>query len=115
MELSVNGQKAGEHKGGYTAYIADITDYISFNEDNIIDVIVDNSLNNVAPISADFTFFGGIYRDLWLIDTPALHFDISDMASPAIKVYPSIVDASKAELKIKVAVANDSNVDIKKH
>ena len=115
LELSVNGQKAGEHKGGYTAYIADITDYISFNEDNIIDVIVDNSLNNVAPISADFTFFGGIYRDLWLIDTPALHFDISDMASPAIKVYPSIVDASKAELKIKVAVANDSNVDIKKH
>lgn len=115
MELTVNGSKAGEHKGGYTAYVADITDFISFDGDNTIEVTVDNSLADVAPISADFTFFGGIYRDLWLIDTPALHFDITDMASPAVKVFPVISDASKADLRIKAAVANDSVADVKKH
>lgn len=63
----VNGQTAGEHWGGYTAFQLDITPLIHTGE-NTLEVLVDNThLQTVAPLDADFTFYGGIYRDVHLI------------------------------------------------
>ena len=65
----VNGTFVGNHKGGYSAFTFDVTDYVHAGR-NLIAVSVDNSHNpDIAPLSADFTFFGGIYRDVYLVYT----------------------------------------------
>ena len=61
-EVRVNGKEIGSHAGGYTAFIFDITPYIQ--KENVIEITVDNSRKDITPISADFTFWGGIYRDV---------------------------------------------------
>ena len=63
--VSINGTTVGSHAGGYTAFTLDVTPYLK--TENTIEIDVDNSRNDVTPISADFTFWGGIYRDVWLI------------------------------------------------
>ena len=76
-EVKVNGKKAGCHAGGYSAFTFDITEFLNPSNvlsrkksDNTIEITVDNSRQDVTPIMADFTFWGGIYRDVWLISTP---------------------------------------------
>ena len=63
----VNGKLVGNHKGGYSAFTFDVTDYVHTGR-NLVAVSVDNSYNpDIAPLSADFTFFGGLYRDVYLV------------------------------------------------
>ena len=64
----LNGKLVGNHKGGYTAFNFDVTPYLKFDEYNLIEVKVDNSHNlDIPPLDADFTFWGGIYRDVeWI-------------------------------------------------
>ena len=73
MELYVNGKKAGEHKGGYTAFIIDITDFMQPG-DNLIFVRVNNLWNpQIAPRAGEHVFNGGIYRDVSVIVTEPVH------------------------------------------
>jgi beta-galactosidase len=67
----VNGQPAGMHTGGYTAFQFPVHQLLHKGPStNEIVVRVDNRFNEqVPPLSADFTFFGGIYRDAWLVYT----------------------------------------------
>lgn len=66
-KVSVNGKLVGAHIGGYTAFQFDITSLVHAGE-NTLEVLADNSARQtVAPLSADFTFYGGIYRDVHLI------------------------------------------------
>ena len=78
-DLTLNGQKIGSHAGGYSAFTFDITPYIQKN--NTIEIKVDNSRKDITPISADFTFWGGIYRDVWLITTSEQHFNLLNHGS----------------------------------
>ena len=67
-EIYINGIKAGEHKGGYTAFAVNITPFVNFNDKNLIAVKVNNEFTEeIAPLTADFTFYGGIYREIELI------------------------------------------------
>lgn len=64
----MNGQLIGRHKGNYAAFRFDITDHVSFEEDNLLVLSVNNEMDDtVAPLSADLTFFGGLYRQARLI------------------------------------------------
>ncbi len=73
-EVYVNGEKVICHEGGYSTFRADITDRLK--EENILCVSVDNSANDrVYPQKADFTFYGGIYRDVNLLILPEKHFE----------------------------------------
>jgi beta-galactosidase len=76
----VNGKEAGNHKGGYTAFSLDVTDYVKFGKSNSLVVKADNSNNpaiapwlanekNAFPFSFDYAVYGGIYRDVWLTIT----------------------------------------------
>jgi beta-galactosidase len=68
-EFWINGRKIGEHKGGYTSFELEITDHAVFGPDgNVLTVKVDNIYNpHIAPsVKTDVTFYGGIYRDVWL-------------------------------------------------
>ena len=80
-KVYVNGHFVGEHKGGYTAFTFNITPYCSYGQKNIIIVEVNNNSPEVPPVSADYTFFGGIYRDVWLISTSKQHLQLLNNGS----------------------------------
>lgn len=105
--IRVNGKEVGSHVGGYTACIVDITEYI--RKENLIEITVDNGRKDITPISADFTFCGGIYRDVWLISTPKQHFNMSNMGSDGIFISTPVVNEKRGVLKVKCEVTNDSH------
>jgi len=109
-DVYVNGYHAIQHKGGYTAFAVNITKWINFGESNIIAVRVDNSFNeNIPPLSADFTFFGGIYRNAWMIITNPVHIAVTDYASPGVFIHTSDVSHKKATVNASADLVNNSN------
>jgi beta-galactosidase len=107
-EVFVNGHSVGKHTGGYSAFQYPISQYLQFDSaKNEVQVRVDNSHDTlIAPLSADFTFFGGLYRDAWLISTDATQFDLDNHGSPGIFISTPSVSAEKAEVVIKGSVKN---------
>lgn len=88
-EVYVNGKKLCRHEGGYSTFRVDITDELQ--SINTLVVSVDNSENDyVYPQKADFTFYGGLYREVNLITVPKTHFTLDYMGSPGIKVTPTV-------------------------
>ncbi len=86
-EIWCNGRLMGSHAGGYSAFRVNLTAVLA--DENILAVRVDNRHNAaIYPQSADFTFYGGIYRDVYLITVPASHFVLDDHGSPGIRVTP---------------------------
>ncbi len=113
-EVYVNGKKVGQHKGGYTAFTFDITDYLTVDDQqnlNIIAVKTDNRFNkNIPPLSADFTFYGGIYRDVWLIAANPVHLTMTDHGSSGIFISTPEVTRNKAKVNIQGTIANETIV-----
>jgi beta-galactosidase len=73
----VNGEKVTYHEGGYSAFRADITELCKEEGENLLVVECSNEMkSNVYPQSADFTFYGGLYRGVNLISVPNAHFDL---------------------------------------
>ena len=84
-KVELNGQLTGTHDGGYSTFRMDITDLLA--KENHLKVRADNSRNDrVYPQKADFTFYGGIYRDVYLITVNEKHFDMDHFGGPGIKV-----------------------------
>ena len=74
-KVELNGKAVGTHDGGYSTFRWDVTDFLK--DENALTVHVDNSRNDrVYPQKADFTFYGGIYRDVLLIVVNKDHFDM---------------------------------------
>jgi beta-galactosidase len=108
-EVYVNGKLVGQHKGGYTAFTFDISDYVTIPGKNIIAVKVDNSKKlDLPPISGDYTMFGGIYRDVYLISTNKIHFDQMNFGANGIFVDAPIVNNNEVTVNVKGAIANQS-------
>ena len=101
-DVNLNGVSLARHEGGYSAFRADLTD--ALREENILTVAVDNGINRrVYPQKADFTFYGGIYRDVHLIVVPEEHFSLDYHGSNGIKVTPVVSeDLSTAEVTVEV-------------
>ncbi len=86
----VNGTEATCHEGGYSAFRADITDLCKEDGDNLLVINCSNEYkDNIYPQSADFTFYGGLYRGVNLISVPSVHFDLDYYGGPGIKVTPT--------------------------
>ncbi|MBR5247612.1 MAG: glycoside hydrolase family 2 protein [Lachnospiraceae bacterium] len=97
-DVYVNGKLAVHHDGGYSTFRANITDLLE--EENEIVVAVDNAPNDrVYPQMADFTFYGGIYRDVNIICVPKAHFDLDYYGGPGIKVTP-VVKGADANVEV---------------
>ncbi|MBO4475264.1 MAG: DUF4982 domain-containing protein [Bacteroidales bacterium] len=100
-DLYVNGVHAGSHKGGYTAFMFDITGLVHPGP-NAFEVRVDNSHNEgIPPMSADFTFFGGIYRDVSLLFVPENHISVEHYAGGGVYISTPEVSQSKASVHIE--------------
>lgn len=87
VTLYVNGQRAGYHAGGYTAFSMDITPLVRFGQENTIAADITNEHNaDIPPLSADFTFFGGFYRDNYLLRTGRKHFSTTYYGTRGVTV-----------------------------
>ncbi len=99
-DVYVNGKKLAHHDGGYSTWRVDITEEIGIK--TVIAVTVDNSPNEtVYPQMADFTFYGGLYRDVNIVAVSNSHFDLDYYGAPGIKVTPAI-DGTDAKAEIEV-------------
>ena len=103
-DLYVNGEKKMHHDGGYSTWRCDITEKIKKGEKTLIAVAVDNSPNStVYPQVADFTFYGGIYRDVNLICVNASHFDMDYYGGTGLKITP-VMEGSDARVLVETFV-----------
>lgn len=109
-ELYINDKFVTRHEGGYTMFSTEISQYINFGQKNKIRLLVDNKHNpDIPPLSADFTFFGGIYRDITLVEKEPTHISILDKASSGVYISTPEVNDNSAKVHIKVLVNNGSN------
>ncbi len=103
-DVYVNGKKLASHDGGYSTWRVDMTE--ALQDKNLIVVAVDNGENDrVYPQMADFTFYGGLYRDVNIIAVNNSHFDLDYYGAPGIKVTPSIKGAD-ADVELEVYLTN---------
>ena len=103
-DLYVNGKHLAHHDGGYSTWRCDIT--AELKEENLIAVTVDNSANEeVYPQTADFTFYGGIYRDVNIIALPETHFELETYGCPGIHVTP-VMEGKDAKVDVKSFTKN---------
>ncbi|MCC8144950.1 MAG: discoidin domain-containing protein, partial [Bacteroidales bacterium] len=107
-ECFVNGTSVGLHKGGYTAFRFDITDKLTAGE-NVIAVKVDNRIDQeIAPLSGDFSFYGGIYRKVSLVIADAVHVDLMDKGASGLYLSTTEVSKESAVLEVKAKVLNNT-------
>ena len=88
-DVVLNGKTLAHHDGGFSTWRVDLTD--TLEEENLLTILVDNAANDrVYPQMADFTFYGGLYRNVNLIIVPDSHFDLDYYGTPGIKVTPTV-------------------------
>ena len=102
-----NGIYIGRHEGAYAAFCFDITSAVIFGADNVIAVKADNSSSlGIAPLSGDFTQWGGICRSVRLIITNPVHITLLDYASPGVYLTTTNVSSSSGDLGVKTLIRN---------
>lgn len=110
----VNGEYAGEHKGGYSSFYFDITNFVEYDRDNVIAVEVCNRRNDkfggIAPMSAgNFNVYGGIYRDVRIVIKDRLYIPFqgsADHEGGTFVTTPEVSETS-ARVNIKTYVKNE--------
>jgi beta-galactosidase len=111
-EVQVNGRHAGRHLGGYTAFALDISGLVSPGAENRVEIRVDNRHDpDIPPLDADFTFYGGIYRDLWLLVLDEVHFDLDEYGAVDFRIDPAVLSRTRAALRVNAGVRNASPSD----
>ena len=106
-DVYVNGKNLAHHDGGYSTWRVDITEALDIN--NLLVIAVDNKANEVVyPQMADFTFYGGIYRDVNIIAVSESHFDLDYYGGPGIAVTP-VVKGTTASVGVEVFVTNKTD------
>ncbi len=116
-DVYVNGKKAGDtHKGGYTTFRYDITDYVVEGE-NRLDVMVDNTVDqSIVPISGDFNMYGGIYRRVYLVMVDEVHIELDNNGSSGLFLMTGNMRSKErpvdlGEFKVKTNIVNDADCE----
>ncbi len=105
-DVFLNGQFIGTHLGGHARFRFDVTRALKRDGDNVLAVKVNNEDNGIAPHSGDFTFFGGLYRDVSLLVTDPIQVETMDSASPGVYLAQSNVTTERADVAARVKLAN---------
>lgn len=105
-EVYWNAKLIGRHDGGYSTFRVKIPEIL---DENLLVVAADNSPNDrVYPQVADFTFYGGIYRDVSVISVNERHFDLDFYGAPGVRIIPR-VDGSSATVETEFYVNDPSD------
>jgi len=105
----MNGKHVGEHRGGYTAFVFELTNCLNYGENNNLWVRVNNAEQlDVMPLIGDFNFYGGIYRDVNLMLTDEVCISPLDYASPGIYLKQEKVSATEAFVQARILLSNSS-------
>lgn len=108
-DVYVNGNYLGQHQGGFAAFAFDVTPYLTIGGDNVIAVKVNNASNtSIPPLNADFTFFGGIYRDVHVLVTDPVQISPLDYASPGVYLRTTNVSSGSANLQVITVISNST-------
>jgi len=108
-DVWVNGNSVGRHVGGYARFRFDITAQLK-NGENTISVRTSNAKTTKAPpIGGDFTVFGGLYRNVRLVTTADIHFDMLDFGGKGVYLKADKVLSQDASLTATARIANDSS------
>ena len=103
-DVYVDGKHLCHHDGGYSTWRVELTQ--SLGQESLLTIAVDNAPNEtVYPQMADFTFYGGLYRDVNLICVSQSHFDLGYYGGPGIAVTP-VVEGDKAQVKVDTYVTD---------
>ncbi len=106
-DVYLNGKLLGEHRGGFGAFCFEITTNLSASGKNLLAVRVDNSkFPDVAPLSGDFSVYGGLYRPVHLIVTGAENFTPTDHGSPGVAWLQTSVSSTQAVLDVTAQISN---------
>ena len=112
-KVILNGKEVCSHEGGYSTFRVDVTDVL--NEENVLIVEVDNSVNDrIYPQKADFTFYGGIYRDVEFLIINKDHFELDYYNGPGIK-YTTEVKDKDAMIRVWTYTKSDANIFVQLH
>ncbi len=110
-QVELNGNVCAVHDGGYSTFRVELKN-LSREEgcENEVTVRVDNAKNDrVYPQKADFTFYGGIYRDVYLISVPQMHFALDYYGGPGIQITPKAAGAN-ATVKFRAYITDREGV-----
>lgn len=107
-DVFVNGTLLARHDGGYSTFRVELTP--ALRADNLLQLRVDNGRSDrVYPQRADFTFYGGLYREVNLITVPRAHFALDDHGGPGLVVTPEL-DGARATVRLEAAASGGSEV-----
>ena len=107
--VKVNGTVATTHEGGFSIFRADVTDLCHEGENELTIEVSNEDTPSMYPASADFTFYGGLYRGVNLISVPNAHFDLDYYGGPGIMVTPVPTEDGGANFTIKSFVTNPAD------
>lgn len=106
-DVFLNGKNIGEHRGGYSAFIFEITDKVNYGADNRLWVRVNNAEQfDVLPLVGDFNFYGGIYRDVTLLVTEPACISPLDHASPGVYLTQKSVSHQEAQVDARILLSS---------
>jgi beta-galactosidase len=109
-DVYLNGKLLGEHRGGFGAFCFEITKQLSGSGTNLLAVRVSNAWQpDIAPLSGDFSVYGGLYRPVHLIVTGEENFTLTDHASPGVAWLQTSVSKEQAALDVTVQISNGTN------
>ena len=104
--VRINGKDAVTHEGGYSCFRADITDLCVAGDNEISIEVSNEDTPTMYPASADFTFYGGLYRGVNLVSVPKTHFDLDYYGGPGIMVTPKPTEDGGADFTVQAFVTN---------
>lgn len=105
-DVWINGKHLGQHRGGFSAFTFEISNFVKPGEQNKLEVRTDNEIkSDVAPLSGDFSIFGGIYRPVYLIVTDEACITPLDHGSPGVSILQTKVTKDEAVLDISTQVS----------
>lgn len=101
----LNGTHLGEHRGGYSRFRFDITDLIEEGENTLLVSADNRHFEDVYPLFADFTFYGGIYRDVSLVYCAPVHFEMMDFGSDGVFIKQKEVTREHAKIEVTAKIS----------
>ena len=103
----MNGKRLGEHRGGFGAFCFEITTNLAATGTNLLAVRVSNKWEpDIAPLSGDFSVYGGLYRPVHLIETAAENLTLTDHGSPGVAWLQTSVTKKRAMIDVTAQISN---------